>query len=61
MHASLGGFSVDKPLRDNASKVIGNFTRVALPVGTPTQWTELMVTPGTRSVFQVRLQDGPKD
>lgn len=59
-HASLGGFSVDKPLRDNAGKIVGNFTRVALPVGSPSQWTELTVTPGTRSVFQVRLQDGPK-
>ncbi|WP_423196649.1 Transmembrane protein [Cupriavidus sp. H19C3] len=60
VHASLGGFSVDKPLRENSGKVIANFTRVALPVGTPAQWTELMVMPGTRSVFQVRLQDGPK-
>ena len=61
VHASVGGFSVDKPLRDNAGKVVGNFTRVSLPVGTPAQWTELMVAPGTKSVFQVRLQDGPKD
>lgn len=60
VHASDSGFSVDKPLRDSAGKVVANFTRVALPVGTPSRWTELTITPGTKSVFQVQLQDGPK-
>lgn len=60
VHASDNGFSVDKPLRDAAGKVVGNFTRVALPIGTTSRWTELTITPGTRSVFQVELQDGPK-
>lgn len=60
VHASDSGFSVDKPLRDTAGKVVGNFTRVALPIGNPSRWVELTVTPGTRSVFQVELQDGPK-
>ncbi|MGO4302607.1 hypothetical protein AB4Z41_02930 [Cupriavidus sp. RAF12] len=61
VHAGDGSFSVDKPLRDAAGKVVANFTRVVLPVGSPSQWTELMVSPGTKSVFQVRLQSGPKD
>nr|WP_257993324.1 hypothetical protein [Cupriavidus pauculus] len=60
VHASDSGFSVDKPLRDAAGKVVGNFTRVALPIGNPSRWVELTITPGTRSVFQVELQDGPK-
>ncbi|MBV8272990.1 MAG: hypothetical protein JO067_12040 [Cupriavidus sp.] len=60
VHASDNGFSVDKPLRDSAGKIVANFTRVALPVGTPSRWTELTITPGTKSVFQVQLQDGPK-
>jgi len=60
VHASDSGFSVDKPLRDTAGKVIGNFTRVALPIGNPSRWVELTVSPGTRSVFQVEVQDGPK-
>lgn len=60
VHASDSGFSVDKPLRDTAGKLVGNFTRVALPIGNPSRWVELTVTPGTRSVFQVELQDGPK-
>ncbi|MEK7320135.1 MAG: hypothetical protein AAB280_13760 [Pseudomonadota bacterium] len=60
VHASDNGFSVDKPLRDTSGKIVANFTRVALPIGTPSRWTELTITPGTRSVFQVQLQDGPK-
>lgn len=60
VHASDSGFSVDKPLRDTAGKTVSNFTRVALPIGNPARWVELTVTPGTRSVFQVELQDGPK-
>ncbi|KWR82752.1 MULTISPECIES: hypothetical protein [Cupriavidus] len=60
VHASDSGFSVDKPLRDTSGKIVANFTRVALPIGTPSRWTELTITPGTRSVFQVQLQDGPK-
>lgn len=60
VHASDSGFSVDKPLRDTAGKIVANFTRVALPIGSPSRWTELTITPGTRSVFQVELQDGPK-
>lgn len=60
VHASDNGFSIDKPLRDAAGKIVGNLTRVALPMGSPSQWVELTITPGTRSVFQVELQDGPK-
>lgn len=60
VHASDNGFSVDKPLRDATGKVVGNFTRVALPIGSPSRWVELTVTPGSRSVFQVELQDGPR-
>jgi len=60
VHASDNGFSVDRPLRDTGGKIVGNFTRVALPMGSPSRWVELTVTPNTRSVFQVELQDGPK-
>lgn len=60
VHASDSGFSVDKPLRDAAGKTMANVTRVALPVGSPSRWTELTVSPGSRAVFQVRLRDGPK-
>ncbi len=60
VHASDSGFSVDKPLRDTAGKIVANFTRVALPTGSPSRWTELTITPGTRSVFQVQLEDGPR-
>jgi hypothetical protein len=60
VHASDSGFSVDKPLRDAAGKSIANVTRVALPVGSPSRWTELTVSPGSRAVFQVKLRDGVK-
>lgn len=60
VHASDSGFSVDKPLRDTAGKVVGNFTRAALPIGNPSRWVELTITPNTRSVFQVEVQDGPR-
>ncbi|RZT42539.1 hypothetical protein [Cupriavidus agavae] len=61
VHASDSGFSIDKPLRDKEGKTLGNFTRVALPIGSPSRWVELTVTPNTRSVFQVALQDGPRN
>jgi len=61
IHASDSGFSIDKPLKDKDGKILGNFTRVSLPIGTPSRWVELTVTPNTRSVFQVTLQDGPKN
>ncbi len=60
VHASDSGFSVDKPLRDAAGKTVPNVTRVALPVGSPSRWTELTVSPGSRTVFQVKLRDGVK-
>lgn len=58
IHSSIGGFGIDTPLRDAKGKTIRNFTRVALPVGSPKQWTELTISPDSRSLFSVALQDG---
>lgn len=58
IHSSIGGFGIDTPLRDAKGKTIRSFTRVALPVGSPKQWTELTISPDSRSLFSVALQDG---
>ncbi|CAG2129398.1 metallophosphoesterase family protein [Cupriavidus numazuensis] len=58
VHAGSSGYRTDKPLRDSAGKPMPNFTRVALPVGTTAQWTELIVTPQAASPFSVVLKDG---
>ncbi|MBY4945481.1 hypothetical protein K6V92_02455 [Cupriavidus respiraculi] len=59
VHTSLGGFGIDTPLRDASGKVLRNVTRVALPVGSASQWTELVITPDASSPFTVTLKDGP--
>lgn len=60
VHSSTGGFAVDTPLRDRRGKINRRVTRVALPVGSPRQWTELTITPDSRALFSVSLQDGPR-
>jgi hypothetical protein len=59
VHTSLNGFGIDTPLRDANGKSVRNVTRVALPVGTGSQWTELVITPDSPSPFTVTLKDGP--
>ncbi|MNN39124.1 hypothetical protein D3C81_1531520 [compost metagenome] len=59
MHAGESGFGIDKPLRDNAGKVLQNFTRVSLPSNTVAQWAELVITPNAASPFSVSLKDAP--
>lgn len=60
VHSSVAGFAVDTPLRDARGKVLRHFTRVALPVGSTRQWTELTITPNARALFAVNLRDGPR-
>ncbi len=57
VHASVAGFAIDRPLRDINGKALPNVTRVALPTGLSGQWAELVITPGSRSVFEVLLRD----
>ncbi|TDF62415.1 metallophosphoesterase [Cupriavidus sp. L7L] len=59
VHAGESGFGIDKPLRDNAGKVLQNFTRVSLPDNTVAQWTELVITPNAAAPFSVSLRDAP--
>lgn len=59
VHASVAGFAIDRPLRDAAGKPVPNFTRVALPTGLSGQWAELVIAPGSPSVFEVLLRDPP--
>jgi len=59
VHAGNNGFVTDKPLRDASGKPMQNFTRVALPAGSVTQWTELIITPGASSPFTLALKDSP--
>lgn len=60
VHSSYNGFGIDTPLRDTNGKVLRNFTRVALPVGSPSQWTELTISPDSPALFSVALRDGPR-
>lgn len=60
VHSSVAGFAMDTPLRDARGKVLRHFTRVALPVGSTRQWTELTITPDARALFAVTLRDGPR-
>ncbi|MBY4898753.1 metallophosphoesterase [Cupriavidus sp. AU9028] len=60
VHSSYNGFGIDTPLRDTQGKVLRNFTRVALPVGSPRQWTELTISPDSPALFSVALHDGPR-
>lgn len=59
VHTSLTGFGIDAPLRDANGKILRNVTRVALPVGSASQWTELVISPDAASPFTVTLKDGP--
>ncbi|MBP0620367.1 metallophosphoesterase [Cupriavidus consociatus] len=59
VHAGESGFGIDKPLRDNAGKVLQNFTRVSLPNNSVAQWAELVITPNAAAPFSVSLKDAP--
>ncbi len=60
VHTGAGGFGIDTPLKDASGKTLRNFTRVVLPGGAPGQYTELAITPGSPSLFEVTLKDGPE-
>ncbi|WP_420992562.1 hypothetical protein ACKI2N_007360 [Cupriavidus sp. 30B13] len=60
VHTGLGGFGIDTPLKDAGGKILRNVTRVVLPAGTPRQYAELAITPGSPKPFEVTLRDGPE-
>ncbi|MGO4328378.1 hypothetical protein AB4Z48_24915 [Cupriavidus sp. 2TAF22] len=60
VHTGQGGFGIDTPLKDAGGKVLRNVTRVVLPAGTPGQFAELSITPGSPKPFEVTLKDGPE-
>jgi hypothetical protein len=60
VHTGTGGFGIDKPLKDAGGKTLRNLTRVVLPSGASGQYAELVITPGSPSLFEVTLKDGPQ-
>ncbi|GAB7546553.1 hypothetical protein [Cupriavidus sp. 8B] len=60
VHTGLGGFGIDRPMKDASGKTLRNVSRVVLPSGAPGQYTELAITPGSPSLFEVTLKDGPE-
>ncbi|WP_141639952.1 hypothetical protein [Cupriavidus basilensis] len=60
VHTGLGGFGIDTPMKDAGGKTLRNVLRVVLPSSAPGQYTELAITPGSPSLFEVTLKDGPE-
>lgn len=60
VHTGAGGFGIDRPLKDASGKTLRNVARVVLPSGAPGQYAELAITPGSPSLFEVTLKDGPE-
>ncbi|MCA8018620.1 hypothetical protein [Burkholderia metallica] len=66
MHASgeplASGFLIDRPLRTDDGELVGNVTRVAIGPRHPTnQWVKVSVSPARQTIFNVSLQDIPKN
>ncbi|RQT04368.1 hypothetical protein DF051_36865 [Burkholderia contaminans] len=66
MHASseplANGFLIDRPLRADDGELVGNVTRVAIGPRHPTnQWVKVSVSPARQTIFNVSLQEVPKN
>lgn len=66
MHASseplANGFLIDRPLRADDGELIGNVTRVAIgPRHPANQWVKVNVSPSRQTIFNVSLQEVPKN
>ncbi|WP_175923482.1 hypothetical protein [Burkholderia latens] len=66
MHASserlANGFVIDRPLHADDGVLVGNVTRVAIgPHHPANQWVKVTVSPARQTIFNVSLQDVPKN
>ncbi|MBR8141989.1 hypothetical protein KDW55_15975 [Burkholderia sp. AU19243] len=66
MHASSvplpNGFLIDRPLHADDGVLVGNVTRVAIgPRHPATQWVKVNVSPARQTIFNVSLQEVPKN
>ncbi|HDR8857404.1 TPA: hypothetical protein QDA74_002266 [Burkholderia territorii] len=66
MHASseplANGFLIDRPLHADDGVLVGNVTRVAIgPRHAANQWVKVNVSPARQTIFNVSLQDVPKN
>ncbi|CAB3968942.1 membrane protein [Burkholderia aenigmatica] len=66
MHASAeplaNGFLIDRPLRADDGELVRNVTRVAIGPHHPTnQWVKVSVSPARQTIFNVSLQEVPKN
>lgn len=66
MHASseplANGFLIDRPLHADDGALVGNVTRVAIgPRHPANQWVKVNVSPARQTIFNVSLQDVPKN
>ncbi|AFQ47774.1 hypothetical protein [Burkholderia cepacia] len=66
MHASseplANGFLIDRPLHADDGALVGNVTRVAFgPRHPANQWVQVNVSPARQTIFNVSLQDVPKN
>ncbi|HDR9586433.1 TPA: hypothetical protein QDC22_000338 [Burkholderia stabilis] len=66
MHTSgeplANGFLIDRPLRTDDGELVGNVTRVAIGPRHPVnQWVKVNVSPARQTIFNVSLQEVPKN
>ncbi|MBN3818342.1 hypothetical protein G3N57_17780, partial [Paraburkholderia sp. Se-20369] len=66
MHASsaplANGFVIDRPLRADGGELVGNVTRVAIGPRQPaSQWVRITVSPARQTLFNVSVQNVPKN
>ncbi|WP_185732191.1 hypothetical protein [Burkholderia sp. Bp8963] len=66
IHASgeplANGFVIDRPLRADNGELVGNVTRVAFGPRQPAnQWVKVSVSPARQTLFNISLQDVPKN
>ncbi|MGS0892453.1 hypothetical protein ACVBGC_07870 [Burkholderia stagnalis] len=66
IHASsetlANGFLIDRPLHADNGELVGNVTRVAIGPRQPAnQWVKVSVSPARQTLFNVSLQDVPKN
>ncbi|WP_180278201.1 MULTISPECIES: hypothetical protein [Burkholderia] len=66
VHASgeplANGFLIDRPLHGDDGELVGNVTRVAIGPRHPgNQWVKVSVSPARQTIFNVSLQEVPKN
>ncbi|MGU7775202.1 hypothetical protein ACV229_34145 [Burkholderia sp. MR1-5-21] len=66
IHASseplANGFVIDRPLHADNGELVGNVTRVAIGPRQPaSQWVRVGVSPARQTLFNISLQDVPKN